>query len=361
MNLRELRAKSDYIHVPGDCGSSMNVPPAWLDHDRFRRGREFFVSHSASMILAMYCSLATGLSIMNLLLPLVHTKRSDTPRRSLLRYVHTFLHVALWHYEDVWDSNGPAHKSIQLVRQMHNGVADDMNGKHKRKTGKKPLIDPDRSIGERGKPLIDPDRSVGESGKPLIDPDRSVGESGKLYFSQYDMALVQSGFFAAVLMYPRGFGICCTEQELGDYVYFWRGIGYLLGIDDRFNLCDGTYREVYSLCKEIERDLLLPALSDPPDDFHRMLEAYIEGSNLPSKRRLITKEALFAFIADGMGLVRQTLSVSDYLRYLSLKTLVFFIRWCPYFERILNRLICQTVHKQLHLTKDIHVSDTRTN
>ena len=63
--------------------------------------------------------------------------------------------------------------------------------------------------------------------------------SNKVNFSQYDMALVQSGFFGGIILHPDAFGVHCTDADLDDYVHFWRGIGYLLGIDDRFNLCSG--------------------------------------------------------------------------------------------------------------------------
>ena len=206
--------------------------------------------------------------------------------------------------------NSRAHKSVKTVRRMHNSIAARMN-----KAGKK-----------------------------------DETSSDKLFFSQYDMALVQSGFFGGVLLYPEGFGIKCSQEELTDYVFFWRGLGYLMGVDDRYNLCNGTFEEIHSLIKAIEQDLLLPSLQSPPNDFEMMSEAYIEGTNR-SKRRFMTKEAIFALVSEGMGLFLPKMTMLDYIRYLYLKSIIFLTRWCPLFERMLNRLTKRMFYKELHKLK----------
>ena len=203
-----------------------------------------------------------------------------------------------------------AHKSVKTVRRMHSTIAAQMN-----KAGKK-----------------------------------DETSSAKLFFSQYDMALVQSGFFGAVLLYPDGFGIKCSQEELTDYIFFWRGLGYLMGVDDRYNLCDGTFDEIHSLIKEIEQDLLLPSLKSPPNEFEMMSEAYVEGTNR-SKRRFMTKEAIFALVAEGMGLYLPEMTMLDYSRYLCLKSIIFLTRWCPLFARMLNKLTKIMFYNELHKLK----------
>ena len=308
MKLSDLK-KGDIIS--GDCGSPMDVMPDWMDTDKFQRGRAFFVKHTTPLVLAMHCSLAVGLSVNNLLVALVFTGRSDTPKKSFSRYLHTFLHIALWHFDDVWKTDSKAHKSLKKVRSWHRSIASEMN-------------------------------------KPHDDKDKKQ----KLHFSQYDMALVQSGFFGAAIMYPKRFGIKCSKDELDDYVFFWRGIAYLLGVCDKFNLCNGTYDDVYSICKQIEREVLIPSLMNPPADFEKMVDAYIKGSNIPAHFTFMSKAALFAFVFDIMGLVLPTLSVMDHMRYYLLKCFVFLLYWCPYFEFMFNYFIKKFFKCEEHL---IHV------
>jgi hypothetical protein len=253
-----------------------------------------------SIVFALYCSLTTGLSITNLLEPLVFTKRSDTPSKALSRYVYTFLHIGLWHTGDVWNPEEQAAKSVQMVRCMHTKVAKQMN---------------------------------------------AAVQCGKLFISQYDMALVQCGFMGAVIMYPQSFGISCCVEELEDYTFFWRGIGFLLGIEDKYNMCCGNYQETLTICKEIERKILLPSLRNPPPEFPRMVDAYIEGTNMRRRVLSFSPNSVVAFSLSAMGQSYPALSVKDTVRLCWLKCIAFLIRWCPLFARLNNSFILNGVNQ----------------
>ena len=118
------------------------------------------------------------------------------------------------------------------------------------------------------------------------------------------MGLVQSGFFGAVLMYPKAFGIYCTDAELDDYVYVWRVIGHGLGIDDKYNICSGSLEQTKALVKEIEQECLIPALQHPPKDFDRIADAYIDGINQFLPFKLHTKPETLSLVWNGWGKVR---------------------------------------------------------
>src|SRR6218665_2937729 len=201
MNIESLKKGSTVI---GDSGSDPKTPPDWMDLERFKRGQQFFQRHIAAISFSLHCSLIAGFEVTNLVQPLAFTKKSDTAPRALRRYLKTFVHVFLWHTDNVWDETTHGHRSTQKVRKMHNAVRRNMTSQI---------------------------------------PTES-------HLTQYDMALVQAEFMASVLMYPSNFGIKCTKEELEDSVFFWRGIGYLLGIKDQFNICSGNYKETYRLCKE---------------------------------------------------------------------------------------------------------------
>lgn len=300
--------------LDGDSGNDPERVPIWLDQERFRRGQQFFQRHTASAVLALHCSLTIGFAIVNLVQPLAFTNKSETPKKALLRYLQTYVHLVLWHFEDVWDPTTLGHRSTQLVRRMHRNVRKAMNA-------------------------------------------RRTNENN---ISQYDMSLVQAGFMAAVVMYPSSFGIKCTQRELEDYVYFWRGVGYLLGIDDRYNVCSGNYVETYAVCKEIERDVMFRGLLEPPAEFETMADAYIDGTNTLSKLKMNSKESVIAFSMDIMGhdYPSLRLSWSDRMRIWWLKLVVFLIRWMPGFERFMNMVHRKTIKyflplvlKQLDETK----------
>ncbi|KAL3874255.1 hypothetical protein ACJMK2_037295 [Sinanodonta woodiana] len=151
------------------------------------------------------------------------------------RYFQTYIHLLRWHYGNVFKPDSVAQKSIQLVRQIHNSVREN------------------------------------------IMSDRC---DNKIYVSQHDMAVVRGGFFGAIIMYPSRFGIHCSMADLDDYVYFWRWLGYCLGIKHEDNMCLSGYSLAYKL----------PALKDPPKDFPRMSSALAKAG-----QSIVSTEAVIAF------------------------------------------------------------------
>ena len=296
----------------GDTGSDPTEKPSWLDLEKFNRGRQFFKEHFISVLLAMYCSLASGLSVTNLLVPLVHTGRSDTPEKSFKRYISTFKHVVLWHLGNVWDSRSSAFESVQLVRRMHRSVAKSINAE----------------------------------------------SSPRLHVSQYDMALVQCGFMGAVLTYPEGFGIRCTQSDLEDYIHFWRGIGHLLGMDDKYNLCRGSYEETHSICKSIEENVLKKALQSPPYHFQSMADAFIIGSNTLIPFSLFTYNSIFSWIFRMWNDPSYDFDTANHLSFTDRVRLRFFQSFCwlllkfPSVERLVNSWFINKWYAVLKIEKD---------
>lgn len=314
LDLARLKEGSD---LEGDCGSDPRIMPEWMDVERFKRGQQFFVRHSAAVVFALHCSLTMGFAIINLLNPLVFTNLSDTPQKSFKRYLKTLLHLYLWHTEDVWNESTVGHRSTQHVRSMHKYVRRQM----------------------------------------------SEEQGSVVHISQYDMGIVQAGFMAVAVMYPEKFGIKTTTEELEDYIFFWRGIGYLLGIDDRYNVCGCvSYSETYSICKEIEQKVMLHGfLVDTPEMFLPMADAYITGSNIPLGFgfKVHTKESVLLFSMEVIGSecsYTRNATLRNRIRVFIYKSMCCAIRWLPGFEKLLNycvRKMCRysmnLVHKQMRL------------
>ena len=66
-----------------------------IDIKRFNNGRRYFQDNIAMCVLGMLCSLVAGLSVVNLLDPLVFTNNSNTSKKSLKCYLDTVRHVTL--------------------------------------------------------------------------------------------------------------------------------------------------------------------------------------------------------------------------------------------------------------------------
>ena len=163
------------------------------------------------------------------------------------------------------------------------------------------------------------------------------------------MAIEQAIFVGPVISYPESFGIYHpSRSELDDYVFFWRCIGYLLGIRDEFNMCSRGLDTALEICSSVETDLILPGLMKPPSEFHPMANAYFDGINslFLQRFRKTTKESIIAYsfeIAKAKCNVMLPpwlrLSFLDYFRIIWLKMSIFLLKYLPGFEKLLNWML----------------------
>lgn len=139
--------------------------------------------------------------------PLVATKKSSSVSHLFRRYLGTLTHVKSWYDGKIWISEDPSFKSLMTVRNMHKMVSDKLN------------------------------RNV-EPGQPVA-------------LSQYDMLVTQFGFIGLVLLFPQKYGIKWRDHDLNCFLHLWRLIAYLLGIDDKYNICNRSVDEVKEMCQQI--------------------------------------------------------------------------------------------------------------
>lgn len=119
---------------------------------------------------------------------------------------------------------------------------------------------------------------------------RSIG-----FINQRDMAITQFGFMGFLLLRHKRLGIKCKPEDLEAIVHMWRVLGYMLGIEDQFNLCTDSYEGTVTRVKEVLNHIVTPVMYKPPDtNFHEMVDALLSG--LWSYVPLITTPA-FLFLA----------------------------------------------------------------
>lgn len=97
------------------------------------------------------------------------------------------------------------------------------------------------------------------------------------FITQRDMALTQFGFMGFIVLKPDKLGIQLTNKDLEAFVHFWRVIGHLIGIQDKFNLCTDSYHTTRLRLKMILNDVYRPYLEDTSVDFMVMAKALLEG------------------------------------------------------------------------------------
>lgn len=97
------------------------------------------------------------------------------------------------------------------------------------------------------------------------------------FISQRDMALTQFGFLGYATFCPDSLGIQVSCENLEAFVHFWRVIGHMVGLEERFNLCTESLDTTRLRLKLIVDQVYRPYLENTTDDFYQMCDALISG------------------------------------------------------------------------------------
>ena len=57
-------------------------------------------------------------------------------------------------------------------------------------------------------------------------------------------------------------GLSLSPEDMDAFLHFWRGIGYLLGIEDKYNLCNGNTDQIKLLCQLNLDKKLKPSITE---------------------------------------------------------------------------------------------------
>lgn len=72
-------------------------------------------------------------------------------------------------------------------------------------------------------------------------------------------------------------GVQLSKENIEALIHFWRVIGYMIGIDDQFNICNDNWKTTYSRLEIVMSDVYRPYLEITSSDFHEMAAALING------------------------------------------------------------------------------------
>ncbi|XP_050531507.1 uncharacterized protein LOC126900093 [Daktulosphaira vitifoliae] len=204
--------------------------PEWFDEELFKRGQKWYIDNLYTVFITNLIGLLLVLSIPTVCDVVVLTNKSNTPCKAYKRYFDTLRHSLNWYTYDIKDFKSESQKSISIVHGLH-GSSSRLASKH--------------GLGAR--------------------------------VTQTDMSLSQFVFMGLILVRKKELSINCTDEDEIAIIHLWRTLGYFLGIQDRFNLCQGTSEEVRNLCQLVLSDVYAPYLKQPPRDFDVIARSLIDG------------------------------------------------------------------------------------
>ncbi|CAH1976287.1 unnamed protein product [Acanthoscelides obtectus] len=202
--------------------------PAYYDEALFRRGQQFFYYHISGMFFNKLSGLLVVMGVPSILKILMATNMSSSDKTAYRRYMATILHMLQWYDED-FKPGTEAWNSLLQVRRMHNAASKKCAKKLNRIT-------------------------------------------------QAEMALTQFGFCGFALVRSKKVGIHSgTEEDWAAFLHFWRVIGWMLGIEDRFNLCQGSVQNIRKICNLLIDRVYRPSIGKKDPDFLSMTRYMLNG------------------------------------------------------------------------------------
>ncbi|CAK1590419.1 unnamed protein product [Parnassius mnemosyne] len=203
--------------------------PEWFDEKLFNRGRKFYWQYCFGLAGVLSPGIIAVFAVPTILEVLVGSRRSSSKYTAFKRYMSTSLHHSSWFRYELKPGT-LSWKSLYTVRSRH------------------------------------------------LTAGRAARLKKQGTISQRDLALTQFGFIGFVVLKPDNFGV--RQLEDGDwdaYNYFWRVIGYMIGLEDRYNLCRRNMDETRKVCQIILDHVFTPCLENVPEYFEHMSRVMIDG------------------------------------------------------------------------------------
>eukprot|EP00392_Amoebophrya_sp_AT5.2_P003489 g3494.t1 len=211
----------------GELTAANPYTPKWVDFESVRRGQRLWNKHLLRASMSLGMSLLVGLSVARFSEILEFSGYSSSPMAAIYRYRQTFFRWLDWfRFEDVTKAGSRFRKSCFAVRRVHEFV--------RRQVAKAKAAAPSPE-GRRGAA-----RRCGFVEEQ--DDERLIG----VPLSQYDVAEVQlvfSGLCISIFEAELSFGAPSAKLTAGDkrdMVHCWRFIGFLLGVQDEYNVCESV-------------------------------------------------------------------------------------------------------------------------
>ncbi|OXU29567.1 hypothetical protein TSAR_005260 [Trichomalopsis sarcophagae] len=195
------------------------------------------------------------------------------------RYLSTASRFYNWYSHDVWTPGNPGHDDMRAVRRIHSLMRKKLEAMPNEELESKIKIE------NPWCPALDTARRDFQSTCPAPAPNQCPYTILSKYpnirhkaLNQGEMAATQFAFIALTVLSPKTFGLHdATDEDLEAYCHLWRGLGYLLGVDDDFNFCRGTLEDVKARSRDFIEFWVKPNFRDIRPEWEHVMRCMIEG------------------------------------------------------------------------------------
>jgi hypothetical protein len=311
--------------------------PDWLDMEKFRRGQRFALRYFSSISISNLLSLLQIYNSSNTLKPLIY--KSSTPYNAFRRYLSTIIRIRNWYMSDPWCKNTKAYREMQAVRRMH------CNMRQKLWKMDDEEIERSTKISHMFCPAIEMIRKdfadVCPMARDLQNPYKMM--TGIKSINQGELSGTQYPFIGLILLYPEKFGVYnASEEDFDAFCHMWRGFGYLLGIEDQYNFCNGSLQEVRQRCRDFNEIWMKTNFRTVMPDWEHMSMCLFEGMSYILHVKMDYKVFLFwlcDIIKLNMPRLYNSFSFNEKIYYGLLKFIFYYLIRLPGMLHLMNVIV----------------------
>jgi len=326
--------------------------PDWLDMEKFRRGQRFALHYFSSISICNLLSLLQIFNTSNTLKPLMY--KSSTPYGAFRRFLSTIIRIRNWYMSDPWCENTKAYKEIRTVRRIHRIMRQKlckMNDEEiERSTRITHMFCP--AIGIIGKDFAD----VCPMARDLQNPYTIKGIKG---INQGELSGTQYSFMGLTLLYPEKFGVYdASEEDFDAFCHMWRGFGYLLGIEDQYNFCNGSLQEIRQRCKDFNEIWIKTNYRTVAPDWEHMSMCVFEGMSYILHVKMNYKIFLLwlcDIIKLDMPRLYNSFLLYEKIIYNLLKFIFYYLMRLPGVLHIMNRIVHYNLDQAVKFDQKAHI------
>lgn len=325
----------------GDCDRPAKEIPNWLDMKKFYRGQQFALRYFCTISISNLMSLLQIFSFADGLKPLIFSQKSNTPYRAFKRYLSSVRRFRNWYTSDPWCEGTQAYHDIQAVRKLHRAmrrklcsISDDEIDLATKMYMKCPMFQTIAEDFADACPLA----------KSRQCPYTMLRMKG---LNQGDMSGTQFACMGLIVLYPEQFGIYdASDEDLEAFCHLWRGLGYLLGIQDQYNFCRGSLQEIRQRTEDFIEHWVKPNLHTVTAEWEYMSICLYEGNGVIS--HLNSYKVFLLYLCDifklNMPRLYNSLSFWERIVYVLLKFLFHYLMKLPGVLPVMNAMF----HKRLN-------------
>jgi len=334
---KSLRYVLPAIFEDGDCGRKSNTKPDWLIMDKFYRGQRFAQRYFSVISISNLMGLIQIFSFSDGLKPLILSQKSNTPYRAFNRYLSTIRTFRNWYTSDPWCKGTLAYNDIRRVRNLHRAMRQKLSKKNFEE------IDRDCKIQNAWCPMLgkitDDFADACPMAKNLQCPYTMTRTRG---LNQGEMSATQFACIGMIVLYPEQFGIHdANDEDLEAFCHLWRGLGYLLGIEEQYNFCRGSLKNVRERTEDFIEHWIKPNFRTVVPEWEHMTMCLYEGVNYiaGSNNYKVLLLRLCNIFGLSMPRLYDSFSLSEKILYMLQKFLFSYMVKIPGIFSIMNAML----------------------